>query len=155
MWIWQGPDWPTFSFDADRLAAAVADYRHRAAQLAGGAARLAVADRQEALVDLLVSEAIKTSAIEGERLDRVSVCSSIKAHIGLAPKETASRDPRADGIAALMVSVREHWAQPLDAALLGAWQTMVIPDRLSQVAERGAWRRGEAPMLIVSGYMAQ
>ena len=62
MWIRQWPDWPTFSFDAGRLAAAVADYRHRAAQLAGGVARLAVADRQEALVDLLVSEAIKTSA---------------------------------------------------------------------------------------------
>ena len=106
-------------------------------------------------MDLLVSEAIKTSAIEGEQLDRVSVRSSIKAHIGLAPKETASRDPRADGIAALMVSVREHCARPLDAALRGTWQIMVIPDRPSQVPERGTWRRGEAPMLIVSGYMAQ
>jgi Fic family protein len=155
MWIWQRPDWPTFSFDASRLAPAVAEYRRRAGQLAGGVAQLAAADRQEALVDLLVSEAIKTSAIEGEQLDRVSVRSSIKAHIGLAPKDTASRDPRADGIAALMVSVREHCAGPLDAALLGTWQTMVIPDRPSHALERGVYRRGDAPMLIVSGYIGK
>ncbi len=155
MWIWQRPDWPTFSFDAGRLAAAVAEYRRRAAQLAGNVARLAVDDRQEALVNLLVSEAIKTSAIEGEQLDRASVRSSIKAHIGLAPKDSASSDPRADGIAALMVSVREHFARPLDAALLGVWQTMVIPDRPSHALERGAYRRGDSPMLIVSGYVGK
>ncbi|AUB83924.1 DUF4172 domain-containing protein [Candidatus Thiodictyon syntrophicum] len=64
MWIWQGPDWPTFSFDADRLGAAVAGYRHRAAQLAGGAARLAVADRQEALV-------LRSQVIARARIDLV------------------------------------------------------------------------------------
>ena len=155
MWIWQRPAWPTFSFDADRLAVPLAEYRRRATQLAGTVARLRVADRQEAMVDLLVSEAIKTSAIEGESLDRVSVRSSIKAHIGLAPSATASSDPRADGIAALMVSVREHFTRPLDAALLGTWQTMVIPDRPSHASERGAYRRGDAPMLIVSGYIGK
>jgi Fic family protein len=155
MWIWQQPDWPTFGFDASRLTAAIAEYRQRAAQLAGGVAGLAADAREEALVDLLVCEAIKTSAIEGERLDRVSVRSSIKAHIGLAPKETASRDPRADGIAALMVSVREHVARPLDGTRLGTWQTMVIPDRPSHRVERGTYRRGDAPMLIVSGYIGK
>ena len=155
MWIWQQPDWPTFGFDPSRLAAAVAEYRRRAEKLAGGVARLAADDRQEALVDLLVSEAIQTSAIEGEQLDRASVRSSIKAHIGLAPKDSASSDPRADGIAALMVSVREHFARPLDAALLGVWQTMVIPDRPSHALERGAFRSGDSPMLIVSGYVGK
>ena len=155
MWIWQRPDWPTFSFDASRLASAVTEFRCRAEALAGAVSRLAVDDRWEALVDLLVSEAIKTSAIEGEQLDRASVRSSIKAYIGLTPKDTLSRDPRADGIAALMVSVRDNVARPLDAALLGTWQTMVIPERPSHALERGVFRRGDAPMLIVSGYIGK
>lgn len=155
MWIWQRPDWPNFTHDAGRFSAILTDYRRRAEKLAGSVTRLAPNDQQEALVDLLVSEAIKTSAIEGELLDRVSVRSSIKAHVGLAPKGTASRDPRADGIAALMVSVREHFTRPLDAALLGTWQTMAIPDMPSHVLERGGYRTGDSPMLIVSGYIGK
>jgi Fic family protein len=155
MWIWQRPGWPTFGYDARRFDSGLVEYRLRADRLAGAVALLPPDERQDALLDLLVSEAIKTSAIEGEPIDRTSVRSSIKAHLGLAPKETASRDPRADGIAALVASVRERFAQPLDATLLGTWQTMAIPDRPSSLAARGTYRRGESPMLIVSGYVGK
>ena len=153
MWIWQRPNWPHFTYEATRLADVFADYRQRAEQLAGRIARLPLDHQEEALVDLLVSEAIKTSAIEGEQLDRASVRSSIMAHIGLAPQASVSRDPRADGIAALMVSVRQHFEMPLDDALLGTWQTMVIPDVPSHAVARGGYRIGRAPMRIVSGYI--
>jgi hypothetical protein len=151
MWIWQRPNWPHFTYEVTRLTDVFADYRQRAEQLAGRIARLPLDHQEEALVDLLVSEAIRTSAIEGEQLDRASVRSSIMAHIGLAPRASVSRDPRADGIAALMVSVRQHFGIPMDDALIGTWQTMVIPDVPSHAVARGGYRIGRAPMLIVSG----
>ena len=74
----------------------------------------------------MTSEAIKTSAIEGETLDRNSVRSSIKAHLGLASPDTASRDAKADGVATLMTDVRQQWRQPLSDELLCSWQASVI-----------------------------
>ena len=51
-------------------------------------------------------------------LDRDSVRSSIKAHMGFASPDTASRDAKADGVATLMTDVRQQWRLPLTEALL-------------------------------------
>ena len=64
-------------------------------------------------IDLIVSEAVKTSQIEGESYDREDVRSSIRNQLGLNVPPAAVRDPRANGVAALMISVRDHFAAPL------------------------------------------
>lgn len=71
----------------------------------------------------MLSEAITTSAIEGETLDRESVRSSLLNLIGLESVNSSS-DQKAEGAAALMVDVREKWDQPLTHELLGDWQTL-------------------------------
>ncbi|MCU7937235.1 MAG: DUF4172 domain-containing protein [Candidatus Thiodiazotropha sp. (ex Dulcina madagascariensis)] len=99
-------------------------------------------------VDLMLSEAITTSAIEGETLDRDSVRSLLLHLIGVEAASPDS-DEKAVGAAALMVDVREKWQKPLDHDLLGGWQTMACPEIRTSLALRGMYR-GDA-MQIVSG----
>ena len=60
----------------------------------------------EAIIDLMVSEAIKTSEIEGEYLSRKDVMSSIRKNLGLRPDVDQVQDQRAEGAGALMIDVR-------------------------------------------------
>ena len=149
MWTWQNTDWPNFRYDPAAFDSDVNQFRRVAERLYGRLEGLRENDRADALVDLMTSEAIKTSAIEGETLDRNSVRSSIKAHLGLASPETASRDAKADGVATLMTDVRQQWRQPLSDELLCSWQASVIQDSPLRSLTRGQYRAHD--MEIVSG----
>lgn len=105
--------------------------------------------RDDTAIELMLSEAIATNAIEGENLDRDSVRSSLLAHFGRATAEPG-RDLKAEGAASLIVETRRNWDRPLTHAMLGAWQTMALPEALSSHALRGAYR--EDVVRIVSGF---
>ncbi|PLY12851.1 MAG: hypothetical protein C0631_15445 [Sedimenticola sp.] len=150
-WIWEHKDWPDFRFDEERFQSRVEEIQRQADRLIGSVEALSGEAQAETIVDLLVSEAIKTSSIEGEELDRESVRSSIKAYLGFAPKGTQSRDPKAAGVAALMVDVRKHWNDPLTEELLCNWQSMVVQEGILHSPLRGAYRSNESPMQVVSG----
>lgn len=106
-------------------------------------------DRDQLRIDLLGDEAMKSSAIEGEMLDRSSVQSSLRRHLGLSPGSYASK-PREQGMAEMMVDVYSTCAEPLSHETLFRWHAMLLSHdrRLDQV---GAYRRHGDAMQIVSG----
>ena len=148
MWNWQHPDWPNFEYDPSLFKERVEAFYRSAERLSGRIEGMAERYQSDTVIDLMLSEAITTSAIEGETLDRDSVRSSLLHLIG---KEVASpnSDEKAAGAAALMVDVRKRWDQPLTHELLGGWQTMACPEDRTSLALRGMYR-GDA-MQIVSG----
>ena len=148
-WIWQRGDWPNFQYDVSAFADASAEFTAAASRLAGRIEALAELPRQQITVDLMVSEAIKTMEIEGERIDRESVVQSIAAMMGFLPGKGLARDRRTEGIARLMADVRQHWDRPLSHDLLFAWQTSVASHTALFRVKRGAYR--ETDMQIVSG----
>ena len=153
MWIWQHSNWPTFRYDLSKFSGTIADFNASAFRLAGRVETLAESSRQEVTVNLMVSEAIKTMEIEGERLDRESVVNSIAALMGFVPGKGLSWDRKAEGVAQLMTDVRMHWNQPLTHGLLFAWQEAVVPASKLFDVTRGAYRSDE--MQIVSGAIGQ
>jgi len=82
-WLWQQPDWPNFRYDQRALEARDFEFRLNSERLAGSFDVLPTASQKDATIDLMLSEAIKTSAIEGEALDRESVRSSLLSLITL------------------------------------------------------------------------
>ena len=98
----------------------------------------------------MLSEAIKTSAIEGEDLDRESVRSSL---LSLITSDTLpdNAGQKAAGAALLLVDVRKNWQTSLSHDLLGKWQSMAIPEQRYTPILRGAYRNDPSPMQIVSG----
>jgi len=149
-WIWQQSDWPDFRYDNQALEGRDNAFRINSARLMGRFEALPKAYQEDATIDLLLSEAIKTSAIEGEVLDRESVRSSLLLLI-TADTLPDSSDQKAAGAASLLVDVRRSWQSPLTHDLLGKWQSMAVPEQRYTSILRGAYRNDPSPMQIVSG----
>jgi len=103
----------------------------------------------EAIIDMMVAEAIKTSEIEGEYLSRKDVLSSIRKNLGLGQPSEQVRDKRAEGAAALMIDVRNNVADPLTKDTLFAWHRLIMQG--SRDIKTGKWRSHAEPMQVVSG----
>lgn len=151
MWTWQHQDWPNFRYDAEALRPRVDAFRLKSERLMGRMEALPADLQTDAVIGLMLSEAIKTSAIEGESLDRDSVRASLLQLIAQDTVAPRHQDKKAAGAAALMVDVRKHWAEPLDDALLGRWQSLVVVHQPLSLVMRGQYRNAPEPMRIVSG----
>jgi Fic family protein len=149
-WIWQQPDWPDFRYDNRALNDRELEFRLKSERLAGSFDALPMAFQEDATIDLMLSEAIKTSAIEGEDLDRESVRSSL---LSLINSDTLpdNSDQKAAGAASLLVDVRKNWQTSLTHDLLRKWQSMAVPKQRYTSILRGAYRNDPSPMRIVSG----
>ena len=82
-WNWQQADWPRFTYDAKVIASLEADFLRESGILIGAFKHLDADEKDLLTVDLISSEALKTSAIEGEFLNRDSLQSSIRRQFGL------------------------------------------------------------------------
>src|ERR1700723_1115020 len=98
MYIHELPDWPQFTWNRDRLALPVADVRHRQGRLLGRMEGLGFVLRQDADLRTLTTDVLKTSEIEGERLDAEQVRSSIARHLGMDIGALTPADRSVDGI---------------------------------------------------------
>ena len=147
-WNWQQPDWPEFRHQPDVLAPFEASFLRQGGVLIGTFRHLQPADGGEITAEILTSEAITTSAIEGEILDRESVRSSILRHLGLgtAPRRVG---PSERGISALATDVLRTWEAELSSDSLFGWHRMIMEGRADLPV--GAYRTHEDPMQIVSG----
>lgn len=146
---WQLPEWPEFSYDLGPCEKDLFAFAQRVGRVGGLLESLPEGTQTETIVEMMVSEAIKTSEIEGEILSREDVMSSIRNHLGLAIPKRSVHDKRAEGAAALMIAVREHFAAPLTEEMLFSWHALLMQG--SRRIRKGAWRRHEAPMQVVSG----
>ena len=147
---WQQYDWPEFRYDLS----GVENDLHTLAEKTGRASGLLTgltADAQaEAAIEIMVVEAIQTSAIEGELLSRRDVLSSIRNNLGM-DGGAAAGDRRAAGAAALMIDVRHSFEAPLSEETLFAWHRMIMAGHRRVAA--GQWRTHAEPMQVVSGPM--
>jgi Fic family protein len=148
-WNWQLPDWPNFTWDQTRLTRAETLFAEGAGMVIGSSRHLDDTSRETLVVDIMSHEALDTSAIEGEVLDRDSVQSSIRRQLGLAGDRRSVGAAEA-GIAEMMVSLYRSLADPLDHNRLHAWHRMVMNGRRDLEAI-GRYRTHREPMQIVSG----
>jgi Fic family protein len=148
-WNWQLPDWPDFTWDQDRLPRAEILFAQGAGMVIGSSRHLDETSRDALVVEIMSVDALATSAIEGEVLDRDSVQSSIRRQLGLAGDRRSVGAAEA-GIAEMMVSLYRSLADPLDHDRLHAWHRMVMNGRRDLEAI-GRYRTHREPMQIVSG----
>jgi Fic family protein len=111
--------------------------------------------RQQAQAEVLVEEALKTSEIEGERLDPNAVRSSVARRLGLPSGGlTAVKDRKADGVVEVLLDATQHHDRKLTARRLFGWHAALFPTGYSgmQRIRVAAWRDDqEGPMQVVSG----
>ena len=148
-WNWQIPGWPDFRYDAAAIAPLEQRFLLSSGEILGAVHHVSPSERDQLRIDLLSDEAMKTSAIEGEILDRLSVQSSLRRHLGLTP-DGYSAKPREQGVAEMMVDVYSTYAEPLTHKTLFRWHSMLLShDRRLEAI--GAYRQHHDAMQIVSG----
>jgi Fic family protein len=150
-WNWQKSDWRNFRWDSTRLARAEEEFLVGGGVLAGTVKHLEEKEREQLAVEAMSTEAVTTSKIEGEILDRASVQSSIRKKLGLATDRRKAR-PAEEGIAEMMVDLYRSWSAPLSEGMLFRWHRMVMKGRRDLV-DIGRYRTSKEPMQVVSGSM--
>src|SRR5574337_1007135 len=154
MYIHELKDWPKFHWNRELLAEPLADVRHRQGRLIGHMEALGFTLRQEAVLHTLTSDVLKSSDIEGEKLDVEQVRSSIARRLGLNIGALKPADRNVEGIVDMMLDATRQYDQPLSADRLFAWHASLFPTGRSGMTKirAGAWRDDRTgPMQVVSG----
>lgn len=154
MYVWERPDWPTFTWDEGRLLEPLATARLKQGRLLGRMSALGFDLRLEAQLKALTEEVIKSSEIEGDFLDRNSVRSSMARRLGVPEAGGRPIDRRSEGIVDMMLDATGNHDAPLTAERLFGWQAALFPTGYSGMHKvgTGAWRSDESgPMQVVSG----
>jgi Fic family protein len=154
MYIHELPEWPAFDWDRERLADPLAGIRYRQGRLIGQMEALGFPLRQEAVLQTLVADVLKSSEIEGERLDTEQVRSSIARRLGMDIGALKPADRNVEGIVEMMLDATRHYDQPLTAERLFSWHASLFPTGRSGLhrVQAGAWRDDSSgPVEVVSG----
>lgn len=149
MYHWQLADWPNFTYKEVLHGTAMQEFYRLAGKNKGAEEQLICTERGESLISLLVKEAMKTSAIEGQMISREDVISSIKKNLGFKPPIKLAKDKAAIGIANALVSSRDTAMDKLTAEMMYEWHSSILMG--SKGIQVGKWRSGKGPMQIVSG----
>jgi Fic family protein len=146
---WQLADWPTFSYRLDHVENDLFAFAEETGHISGLLKGMPEETQLEAIINIMVSEAIKTSEIEGEYLSREDVASSIRNKLGLNKTHDRIKDKMAQGVGELMVAVRQSYNEPLTEKTLFAWHEMLLNENTA--IHVGGWRTHADAMQVVSG----
>ena len=154
IYIHQRADWPNFRWDSARISARLVDIRHRQGRLIGRMEGLGFQLRVEAVLHTLTEDVLKSSEIEGEKLDRDQVRSSIARRLGLDIGGLTPADRDVEGVVEMMLDATQRYDKPLTARRLYDWHAALFPTGRSGMSKIrvAAWRDDKSgPMQVISG----
>lgn len=153
-YVWQASDWPDWHYDLASLAEPLANVSRAQGLLLGRLADVGMALRNQASLAALTEDVIKTSEIEGERLDIESVRSSIARRLGVDIGALAPVDRSVEGVVEMVLDATARCDAALTKDRLFAWHAALFPTGYSGLSQIriGAFRDDAGgPMQVVSG----
>ncbi len=159
MYIHELKKWPHFTWDDSKIASLLASARHKQGRVLGKMEGLGFNLREEATLQSLTQDVVKSSEIEGEVLDADQVRSSIARRLGIEIGGLTPSDRHVDGVVDMMLDATQHYEKPLSDERLFGWHHALFPVERSGMQKIlvGNWRnnRKEDPMQVVSGAMGR
>jgi len=147
-------NWPGFHWDRERLAERLASVRHRQGRLMGRMETLGFQLRAEAVLQTLTEDVLNSSEIEGEKLDKKQVRSSIARRLGMDVGGLTPADRNVEGVVEMTLDATQKFDSPLTVERLFGWHSALFPTGRSGMSRirAGQWRGDSAgPMQVVSG----
>ncbi len=146
---WQQKNWPNFEFDETIIDKLSIELALELGEIKGIIDSLSKEAQEETVLQIMISEAIQTSAIEGEYFSRQDVMSSIKKNIGISDNISIIKDKNAQAISKLTVEVRNSKDKSITEKTIKTWHAILM--EYSSRINAGKYRIGEEPMQIISG----
>lgn len=151
-WIWERETYPHFTYDLNRLEHLIQEVSLEQGYLIAITQtmdRNNIAQRQ---LEALMNEAISTSAIEGEILNRDSVKASIQRKLGFAEIDSYKRDISTDYLIEILIDANTNYDQDLSLERLFGWHNALFPSGYSGLSKINvASFRGEESMEVIGG----
>ncbi len=156
--IHQKSNWPNFTWQNDEIINLLSEARNLQGRLIGKMESLGFDLRNEALLETLTLDVVKSSEIEGEYLNPEQVRSSIARRLGMQIAGSVKSDRNVDGVVEMMLDATQNCFNPLTADRLFDWHAALFPTGRSGMYKItvAAWRNDSTgPMQVVSGAMGK
>lgn len=156
--IHQQDNWPKFTWNSDEFVGLLSEARNLQGRLIGKMETLGFDLRNEALLDTLTLDVIKSSEIEGEFLNHDQVRSSIAKRLGLEIAGSVKSDRNVEGVVEMMLDATQNCFKPLTPGRLFDWHAALFPTGRSGMHKITVadWRKDTTgPMQVVSGAMGK
>jgi len=153
-YIWQQKEWPHWTFDHNRLSSLLSQVTLERGKLLGAMQALGFKTSEEVSLKALTSDVVKSSEIEGEKLNPESVRSSLARRLGIEDGTLMPADKHVDGVVEMVLDATRNYAKPLDEDRLFGWHAALFPTGHSGMYKItvAAFRDDkEGPMQVVSG----
>ncbi len=128
-YIWKQKSWPTFIWDDSKILKPLGAARKVQGQILMQAAEIGL----ETQAQILIDDAQKTSAIEGEKLDVESIRSSVARRLGLPTVGLPAQQRNIEGLVEMLIDATQNHTQPLSATRLKGWQAGLFPTGYSGI----------------------
>jgi len=154
MYIYERPDWPEFKWNTDEVLTLLVKVRNLQGRVVGQMGALGFDLKNQANLEILTQDVLRSSEIEGELLNPEQVRSSIIRQLGLDISGLVHSDRNVDGVVEMMIDAAENFNKPLNKQRLFGWHNALFPTGYSGMYKVlvGKWRDGsKGPMQVVSG----
>ena len=154
-YIYEYPNWTNFSWQETVINSIFGEVRNLQGKINGQMSTLGFATKEEATLTTLTLDVIKSSEIEGEKLDYDQVRSSIARRLGINIAGLVQANRNVEGVVEMMLDATQNYQKPLTSKRLFGWHSALFPTGHSGMhkIEVGNYRTGE--MQIVSGAMGK
>lgn len=153
-YIHETEDWPSFKWDLEQVVSLLSDLRNKQGILKGKMEAIGFKLQNEAYLETLTLDVLKTSEIEGEILDTQQVRSSIARKLGIDIGGLVESSRDVEGIVEVMMDATQYWEKELNDERLFSWHSALFPTGRSGMYKiiTGNWRDDSTgPMQVVSG----
>jgi Fic family protein len=147
-------DWPDFSWEDDKIISPLSTVRHKQGRLIGKLEGLGFRLREEATLETLTQDVIKSSEIEGEKLPADQVRSSIARRLGIEIAGEVSSNKNVEGVVEMTLDATQQYDSLLTNERLFGWHASLFSKGKSGIykIQVGGWRNDvKGPMQVVSG----
>lgn len=154
MYICELLDWPNFTWNDEKLYTLLGHLRHQQGRLIGRMEALGFRFREQAVLQTLTQDVLKSSEIEGEILEIEQVRSSIARRLGMDIGGLITPNRDVEGVVEMMLDATQHYKQSLTKERLFSWHAALFPTGRSGLIKIkvGEWRNdSHGPMQVVSG----
>lgn len=146
-------NWWQFRYDSQRIIDELGRVRAKQGMIVGRMLSLGFDSQDEAVLKNMSMELVRSSEIEGEKLNLEEVRSSIARRLGIATAGIVPTSRYVDGVVEMQLDATQNYKKPLSSERLFGWHNVLFPTGMSGLyrIEVGKYRTGE--MQVVSGAM--
>jgi len=150
-YIYQHENWTDFTWNDKQISVLLAQVRNLQGRLLGKMTTLGFGFQAEATLEIITLDILKSSEIEGEKLNRAQVRSSIARRLGIEVAGLVTSARNIDGIVEMMLDATQRYELPLTEERMFGWHAALFPTSYSgsYKIDVACYRKGE--MQVVSG----